>query len=444
MTRKTAASTNAKGGGTNKILEGGATTATNATPTSLDTHTESSKRIRLAQKVAALEARQSRRQRRAMGLFVLAVLIAGHRVLVSTLHENTLFFSMLNAEEREMTLRSEQAMYYGYYKRALTTMQSERGYFDGLIAAISSLTHDTTTEYPRTINALHRFNIWPEVVMAGCYDARRRFLSWTGTPQDRSCGNVNRQGPTPTTLVCNGMDVPIVFYTQGVFYLQGVLGAGFFAIGWYLAHGSFLGGALTTAAFLTNYDSVTRTQWAVPLRESFAHPFLVLQLLGCLHCLRTPALPSLRQMGWLALATFAFTLPWQFAPFALLTQTGSLFAAHLLGYVSQARLLRLQCAQAVGVLGAAAAQFGNTFPLTSAWGAASVAIAVTTVVTGPMFLEFARTTEGGGWVWRAGMVVNTALAYLALSRTLVWLANRNDSSHIAAILRTKFDPDFHE
>lgn len=63
----------------------------------------------------------------------------------------------------------------------------------------------------------------------------------------------------------------------------------------------------------------TRVQWTPPLRESFAFPFLVLQLFMLSVILRCRQ-PTLLSVLGLSLSTLCFMLPWQFAQFALLTQ----------------------------------------------------------------------------------------------------------------------------
>uniref|UniRef100_A0A3Q2SZ64 Putative C-mannosyltransferase DPY19L2P2 n=1 Tax=Fundulus heteroclitus TaxID=8078 RepID=A0A3Q2SZ64_FUNHE len=92
----------------------------------------------------------------------------------------------------------------------------------------------------------------------------------------------------------------------------------FFIYGAYLS-GSRLGGIVTTLCFFFNHGESTRVMWTPPLRESFAYPFLVLQMLLLTYILRTRN-PSRTALVALGISTLCFMLPWQFAQFVLLTQ----------------------------------------------------------------------------------------------------------------------------
>lgn len=67
----------------------------------------------------------------------------------------------------------------------------------------------------------------------------------------------------------------------------------------------------------------------------------------------------------LAVTTFGFALPWQFAPFALFLQAACLLALQLLGYCSAQRLRHMMLAELAGVLAVGVLMFGNAMLLTS-------------------------------------------------------------------------------
>ena len=66
------------------------------------------------------------------------------------------FLSFLFQEvEREISFRTEQGLYYSYFKTVIEAPTFLKG-VEGLYA-------NTLTEYPNTINTLKRFNLYPEV-----------------------------------------------------------------------------------------------------------------------------------------------------------------------------------------------------------------------------------------------------------------------------------------
>ena len=90
-------------------------------------------------------------------------LIAGfiHYKYLWTLFENERHFSHLATIERDISFRTEQGLYYSYYKSII--------HADSFYSGINDVLHDTVTEHPSTFNVLKRFNLWPEVVTAASY-----------------------------------------------------------------------------------------------------------------------------------------------------------------------------------------------------------------------------------------------------------------------------------
>ena len=63
--------------------------------------------------------------------------------------------------EREISFRTEQGLYYSYFKHLVSA--------PSLSAGIEELKRDNLTEHLRTINIFYRFNIHQELFIAAAY-----------------------------------------------------------------------------------------------------------------------------------------------------------------------------------------------------------------------------------------------------------------------------------
>ena len=75
---------------------------------------------------------------------------------------------------------------------------------------------------------------------------------------------------------------------------------------------------MTTIENLISYQC-TRVQWTPPLRESFAYPLILAQMLAVSWSLRQPS-PHWKHLCCVAIATSASLVTWQFSQFVFLTQ----------------------------------------------------------------------------------------------------------------------------
>ena len=125
--------------------------------------------------------------------------------------ENLRWWSTRTRLQKETSLYSEQAMYYRYYKEAVAAPTVRDAW--------RLFTRDTGVQFPDTINALQRYNVYPELAAALLY----------------------RSGLT-------GYREPIDFYADAVHALQGLFVAALFAAGAFAAD-SPAGGAVTIAVF---------------------------------------------------------------------------------------------------------------------------------------------------------------------------------------------------
>ncbi|KAG7156023.1 C-mannosyltransferase DPY19L3-like [Homarus americanus] len=182
--------------------------------------------------------------------------------------------------EREISFRTEQGLYYSYFKQIVESPTWQEGF--------NQLKQDNQTEHGRTINIIHRFNILPEIILSAVY----RWLS----PRE----------------------APSVFYVSTVFGLHGVFVATLYITAWYLS-GSILAGFISVILFVVHLIDTTRVNYTVPLRESFAVPLLFLQIFLMCTYIRSYKWQRVK-LAAIFLLNVTFLLSWQFGPFVLLCQ----------------------------------------------------------------------------------------------------------------------------
>uniref|UniRef100_A0A8C5G7I5 Dpy-19-like 1, like (H. sapiens) n=1 Tax=Gouania willdenowi TaxID=441366 RepID=A0A8C5G7I5_GOUWI len=331
------------------------------------------------------------------------------RYHLSQLFENDRHFSHLSTLEKEMAFRTEMGLYYSYYK----TIIEAPSFFSGVYMVMN----DRLTEYPLVINTLKRFNLYPEVVLASWYRMYIGVMGYLGIPT-KMCWSINRgEGLTPVDS-CEGLGDPAYFYVACVFLLNGVMMSLFFLYGAYLS-GSRLGGIVTTLCFFFNHGESTRVMWTPPLRESFAYPFLVLQMLLLTYILRTRN-PSRTALIAFGISNLCFMLPWQFAQFVLLTQVASLFASYILGYLTAAKMQSILATHMVTLGVCFILMFGNSMLLTSFYASSLVSI----------------------WIMQVFAWVGSTVLFKYLLSTIF---GASDDAHISGLIKSKFTSynDFH-
>ncbi|CAL8247819.1 unnamed protein product [Lota lota] len=366
-----------------------------------------------------------------LGVTLLLAALAGflHWYHLTLLFENDRHFSHLSNMEKEMAFRTEMGLYYSYYK----TIIDAPSFLNGLHLVMN----DRLTEYPLVINTLKRFNLYPEVVLASWYRSYTSLMDFFGVPT-KMCWSINRgEGLAPVDS-CEGLGDPAYFYVTFVFLLNGFMMSLFFIYGAYLS-GSRLGGLVTTVCFFFNHGESTRVMWTPPLRESFAYPFLVMQMLLLTYILRTKS-PSRTSMVALGVSTLCFMLPWQFAQFVLLTQVASLFASYILGYLSPTKLQSILVTHMIALAVCFLLMFGNSMLLTSFYASSLLSIWAI-IAYKDKFTEFCRpgmiTWSMQGLAW----VVFTLVLKFLLSTVL----GSSDDAHISGLIKSKFTnyQDFH-
>ncbi|CAB1426416.1 unnamed protein product [Pleuronectes platessa] len=366
-----------------------------------------------------------------LGITLLLAALSGflHWHHLSQLFENDRHFSHLSNLEKEMAFRTEMGLYYSYYK----TIIEAPSFLDGLHLVMN----DRLTEHPLVINTLQRFNLYPEVVLASWYRMYTGVMGYFGIPT-KMCWSINRgEGLTPVDS-CEGMGDPTYFYVACVFVLNGLMMSLFFVYGAYLS-GSRLGGVVTTVCFFFNHGESTRVMWTPPLRESFAYPFLVLQMLLLTYILRTRNL-SRAALVALGVSNVCFMLPWQFAQFVLLTQVASLFASYILGYLGPTKMQSILVTHMITLGVCFILMFGNSMLLTSFYASSLVSIWAIIALRD----QFAKVFKPGIIIWvmqGLAWVGSTVLLKFMLSTIL----GVSDDAHISGLIKSKFTSykDFH-
>ncbi|XP_013376716.1 PREDICTED: probable C-mannosyltransferase DPY19L2 isoform X2 [Chinchilla lanigera] len=304
--------------------------------------------VRLCEKARIL---QTPRTRRSTALGLAAFLGFLHWIHLTTLFENDRHFSHLSTLEREISFRDETALYYSYFK----TLIEAPSFLEGLWMIMN----DRLTEYPLVINTVKRFHLYPEVVLAYWYRTFTGITNLFGI-QTKACWSVTRMGFPSEVESCEGLGDPTCFYVSVIFVLNGLITALLFIYAAYLS-GSQLGGLITVLCYFFNHEEATRVMWTPPLRESFAYPFLVLQMYIVTRILSNYG----KHYIALCLANVAFMLPWEFAQFILFTQVASLFSMYVVGYIEPSKFQKIIYMNMVSVIACFILMFGNPVYLSS-------------------------------------------------------------------------------
>eukprot|EP00667_Euglena_gracilis_P028254 EG_transcript_35820 len=97
--------------------------------------------------------------RHATAILVSLVFAVAWVRVIDGVHDGQTWWSGISSAQQELTFVSEQAFYYYYFKRAIRLDKT-------LGEVVIQMIYDDTVEYPTICNAFHRFNIYPELVLA--------------------------------------------------------------------------------------------------------------------------------------------------------------------------------------------------------------------------------------------------------------------------------------
>ncbi|XP_023717057.1 probable C-mannosyltransferase DPY19L1 isoform X2 [Cryptotermes secundus] len=358
-----------------------------------------------------------------------------HVYHVASMFENDRHFSHLSTLEREMTFRTEMGLYYSYYKTLVEAPSFSEGF--------DQITHDNLTEFPSVINTLQRFNLCPEVAIGSLYRIFMAVTNWLGWAT-KQCWQVERGQGLPQVTSCEGLGDPTYFYLEMVWIFAGFTMGIIFLYALFLS-GSVTGGLLAVLCFFYNHAECTRVQWAPPLRESFAYPSCLLQMMYVSVCLRKrdsdfSVKPSpLIQLLGICGSTWLCLMLWQFSQFVIATQTVALAAMFVIGAIDKDIFLIVLFGQGLGVLQAVMSLFGNELLLTSILTCLIASLLIVTLTLEPALTQFNCLPRG------LVLVCLTLLGTITLKTHLSHALGNKDDGHIINILKSKLTGyrDFH-
>ncbi|NXC45778.1 D19L3 mannosyltransferase, partial [Penelope pileata] len=320
-------------------------------------------------------------------------------VYVATLHENDLWFSNIKEVEREISFRTECGLYYSYYKQMIQAASIQQG--------LHGLVYDNKTESVRTINILERMNVYQEVFLSILY----RIL------------------PIQQYLE------PVYFYIYTLFGLQAVYVIALYVTSWLLS-GTWLSGLLAACWYITNRVDTTRVEFTIPLRENWALPFFAVQIAAITYLLRTHLQPAQERLTLLAvfIATFLFSLTWQFNQFMMLIQALALFILDCFDILPTTKVTRLYIIQVSGLLLVCVLQFFNSMILGSLLISFNASILIARTIQ--------KNLKKGSLLNRLGKLILHVLLVssltLLVNKFIKKILNLESDEHIFKFLKAKF------
>ncbi|NXY46160.1 D19L3 mannosyltransferase, partial [Ceuthmochares aereus] len=320
-------------------------------------------------------------------------------VYVATLHENDLWFSNIKEVEREISFRTECGLYYSYYKQMIQAASIQQG--------LHGLVYDNKTESVRTINILERMNVYQEVFLSILY----RIL------------------PIQQYLE------PVYFYIYTLFGLQAVYVIALYVTSWLLS-GTWLSGLLAACWYVTNRVDTTRVEFTIPLRENWALPFFAVQIAAITYLLRTHLQPVQERLTLVTvfIATFLFSVTWQFNQFMMLIQALALFILDCFDMLPTAKVTWLYIIQVSGLLLVCVLQFFNSMILGSLLISFNASVLIARIIQ--------KNLKRGGLLNRLAKLILHVLLVLCLTlvinKFMKKILNLESDEHIFKFLKAKF------
>lgn len=251
---------------------------------------------------------------------------------VRSIFETRHSFGHLTTLEREALLRKEDALYYSFYKTIVQEVDFSTGY--------QKLLNVTTIEYPHSVNVVHRFHVYPEIVIGYMYHKFRSFSKSLGG-SDISCWKDDSHLLSEAVVNCAGLDEPFRFYLEFVWMFGGFTVFLIYMYATFLSE-NLLGGVYAVASYVIFHKNVSKIYDRPVARENFAFPLIFWQMFYLCICIDKASKRKKHDQPYfnptmvikLTLLTTASLLCWQFSSVVYATQVLILITPWSLGLVS--------------------------------------------------------------------------------------------------------------
>ncbi|XP_071747325.1 protein C-mannosyl-transferase DPY19L3 isoform X2 [Lepeophtheirus salmonis] len=333
---------------------------------------------------------------------VLVMLFIGHKWCdyLELLHENQTWFSNVSQLLREISFRTEQGLYYSYFKDFVQSPSMEEGW--------NKLRYDNVTENTKTINIFHRFNIYQELFLGVVY-----------------------------SVYDFGLE-PIFFYIKATFALQGILMMAFYLISWRIS-GTWVAGIVTSAYVVCLRTSVTRVEYTIALREHFSLPFIFLQFASVGYYLKLN--PKGNEKIHLVLnfgLSLLFTICWQFSQFVLLLESGVLFMLGMFRIVDRNKITKILVSHSFVIVSTWYFQYYQPMVLSSLVLSFIPVAVIFLHLQEPPMQKYGFVNELISYVIRSiGHIVLALIITICINMLLKYGMDQHDDNHILHFIKSK-------
>lgn len=229
------------------------------------------------------------RKRNGLKWLIFVALTVFYGVFLGRLFNQVYQLKNLNIDQKKAILYSENAFYYKFYEDlVLAKNWNEK---------IAEFKNYDKVLYPEKVDAVSRFNIMPEITLAGLYKVVNNFKT---------------------------IDI-FDFYVWGSISVV-ALTAGFIFLLVFEMGGNLIGGCVAVFFLILSFPFSSRIIFYPALRENFGISMLLLQIWFLIKLVKQP---NQKNYGMYLLGTVLHVLSWQFSQFTLLAELLSLIFLYM-------------------------------------------------------------------------------------------------------------------